>query len=543
MSSEAAFSDGALRYLLRHAVEPALAAELGVGELDGALTFRYMDADGEYRRRRPLDGSRTFQPPGRSLALWWPAGRPAAGADVLLCEGEPDALAALSALAVLNGRAPIKRPVVGAIPGTGTPVATIVDELRSAGAVTLAMDGDKAGRECALRLDPALRAAGLTVARIEPPLGKDLADLLVGSEDPGQTLAGLLADAPFSEAAADPAPPSTTWAPLPLADVIAGGAINEPPSILRRTDGPALIYPDGRIHSIHAEPEALKTFLALLAVQELTLLGRPVVFIDFEDSASSVVGRLLNMGVPADVIAAQLLYIRPDEPLSTAALADLDAAMERHPALAIVDGVTEAYNAQGLNPLDNVDIATWLDLLPRRITRAGIPVILLDHVVKDREQRGRYAIGGQHKLAGVDVAYSMRVIEPFARGREGRVSIKVEKDRPGRVREFAVDHQVALLRATSGPGGAVALTLEPPDGTAPVFRPTTLMERVSRAVEAEGGLSKRSIRTAVAGKSATVDLALDVLINEGYIEPRPDGRATRHYSTREFRAADLNVTP
>ncbi len=153
MSSEAAFSSAALRYLLRHAVEPAVAAELGVGELDGALTFAYQDADGEYRRRRPLDGSRTFQPPGRSLALWWPAGRPAAGADVLLCEGEPDALSALSALRSMNGHTPVEPPVVGAIPGTGTPVATIVDELRSAGTVTLALDGDKAGREFALRAD------------------------------------------------------------------------------------------------------------------------------------------------------------------------------------------------------------------------------------------------------------------------------------------------------------------------------------------------------------------------------------------------------
>jgi hypothetical protein len=254
----------------------------------------------------------------------------------------------------------------------------------------------------------------------------------------------------------------TTWAAIPLDPVLNGDHSEMPPSMLARTDGRCLLY-GGRVHAFHAEPEALKTWLALAACAECLRASERVGYIDFEDSATSIVQRLLSLGVDREEIAYGLAYIRPDEPLADAALRDLDVALEPARSLVIVDGVTEAFSRQGLNPLDNSDIATWLDVLPRRLVRSGAAVVLLDHVVKDKESRGRFAIGGQHKLAGIDVAYSLKVIEPFARGKDGAVAIRVEKDRPGRVREFAKDAQVATLRAISKPNGVVRIKLEPPE--------------------------------------------------------------------------------
>ena len=173
-------------------------------------------------------------------------------------------------------------------------------------------------------------------------------------------------------------------------------------------------------------------------------------------------------------------------------------------------------------------------------------MLLLDHVVKDRESRGRWPIGGQHKLAGIDVAYSLRLIEPFARGRTGRAAVKVEKDRPGRVREFAEDDQVAMVSATSHPDERVRIALEPPEPTTRgTFRPTVLMERASKAVEARPGLSVRSIRAAIRGaRNDTKDLAVELLVTEGYVGARPEGQARRHYSLRPYRAdEDPVATP
>jgi hypothetical protein len=38
-----------------------------------------------------------------------------------------------------------------------------------------------------------------------------------------------------------------------------------------------------------------------------------------------------------------------------------------------------------------------------------------------------------------------------------------------------------------------------------------------------------------------IDLALELLIAEGYVEPRPDGRATAHHSLRPFREGEVTA--
>lgn len=349
-----------------------------------------------------------------------------------------------------------------------------------------------------------------------------------------ETIAEMLRDA---RAAAAPKPPPTTWAPVGLERILAGEYVEPAPSILIRTDGRALLY-EGRVHAVNAEPEALKTWLALRACLECMQNFQRAMYVDFEDSPGGIVSRLLALGATADEVTSGFVYLRPDEPLVEPALKDLEAALELKPVLVVVDGVTEAFSRQGLNPLDNGDVATWLDVLPRRLVRTGAAVLLLDHVVKDREQRGRYAIGAQHKLAGVDVAYSMRVIEPFARGRDGLVAIKVEKDRPGSVREFAAGGQVALLRARSGEDGGVRIKLEPPEQQEGGFRPTRLMQHVSERLERDAGLGKRAVREAVSGRGETVDLALELLISEGYVEARPEGNRIRHFSVKPYREDD-----
>jgi hypothetical protein len=64
------------------------------------------------------------------------------------------------------------------------------------------------------------------------------------------------------------------------------------------------------------------------------------------------------------------------------------------------------------------------------------------------------------------------------------------------------------------------------------------MERASRAIETDAGLSKRAIRETVGGKAGAVDLGLELLIAEGFIEPRRDGQAIRHHSIRPYREMD-----
>ena len=169
------FSPAAKSYLDAHAVDLDLAWDLGVRSDRDDLVYPYETPKGELFKRRREAGGVTKQPKGEPLILWFPDGRPEPGADVLLCEGEGDALAALSAL---DGLA----LAVAALPGVSTPVERVTAELASANSVILALDGDDAGRKAADRLARALQPfVELRIIKLGD--GEDLASTLYAETD------------------------------------------------------------------------------------------------------------------------------------------------------------------------------------------------------------------------------------------------------------------------------------------------------------------------------------------------------------------------
>lgn len=353
--------------------------------------------------------------------------------------------------------------------------------------------------------------------------------------------------APTRLATADQGParpvPVTSWEPIPLEPIVSGimaGEIVGPvPSLMQRDDGVALLY-RGELHSIAAEPECGKSFVIQGETARLVSEGEDVVYLDFEDTPPSIVARLLALGAPAEALLSHLTLVHPEQALHPDALDALLAG--RTPALAVIDGVTEAMGLLGLEIASNDDIGKFRARLARPLAATGAAVVEIDHVVKDRESRGRYAIGGQHKLAGVAVAYSITPIQRPSRTRPGVLKLVVEKDRHGHVRAHEDSSRVvALARITPAEDGArVTVTLTPPDSVSDegTFRPTVLMERVSRAIEAHPGLSKRGIREGVKGKASAVDLALELLVTDGHVRPDQDGQAIRHHVVTPFREAD-----
>ncbi len=254
----------------------------------------------------------------------------------------------------------------------------------------------------------------------------------------------------------------TSWAPVDLSDAVAGRDLPAP-ALLERVDGHYLLY-RGRVHWFQGEPESCKTWLALLAATQVLIAGGWVLWLDFEDTETGVVARLRALGVPADIILARFVYTRPDEPLRsrdgfTRAIIDLNQLLKQRYDLAVVDGVTEAFTVEGLSYIDNGDVAIWMRLLPKRIAdRTGAAVACIDHLTKDREGQGRYAIGGQHKLAGVTgAAYKLEVRRRFKRSADGDpvdgvIAVTVVKDRPGSVQAHAAtDDAVATFKLISWP--------------------------------------------------------------------------------------------
>jgi hypothetical protein len=131
--------------------------------------------------------------------------------------------------------------------------------------------------------------------------------------------------------------------------------------------------------------------------------------------------------------------VRPEQALDIVGYTDLLALLTGRPALVVLDGVTEAMVLQGLDPLSNRDAALFSAQLPRRLARCGAAVLLLDHVPKDTDNRGRYAIGAVHKLNGLDGAqFLLENRVPFAVGATGRSSLLLSKDRGGQLRRHGV---------------------------------------------------------------------------------------------------------
>jgi hypothetical protein len=343
----------------------------------------------------------------------------------------------------------------------------------------------------------------------------------------------------LSENNHEPFTPSSTWWPINLAPIVAGlqaGEIVGPvPQLTPRTDGPCLLYP-GEIHSLAGEPETGKGWIALAAAAAVIANGGHVLYVDCEDAPASIVSRLLALGAPPDAILDRFTYIRPSDPFTTATLDALLA--KRTYTLAIIDGLSEAYTLLGLDPYSNVDAAKFLATLARPIADAGTAVLLIDHVVKAKDGRGRYALGAQHKLAGIAVAYSTDAIRTPSRTNAGLIKLKIEKDRHGHVRSHAIADVIALAHITpDNDGENVAVTLEPPDNSvndAGEFRPTVLMGRVWEYINDEPGASRNTIRDTVKGRGEWVDQALTLLITEGYIDRRKEGKSYAHYSLSDY---------
>lgn len=311
----------------------------------------------------------------------------------------------------------------------------------------------------------------------------------------------------------------SSWDEVDLGPILRGEVPDDVPTMWRRTDGVALLYP-GKVHAINAESESGKTWMALSACAEVMQQGEHTFFFDFEDSAASVVGRLVDLGVPVDVVEICFHYIRPDDPLTPETSETLVGSVSDVGAsLVVVDGVTEAMVLHGFSINNNDDAARFIGLLLRPLQRIGATVLVLDHVTKSKEHRDRFAIGAQHKLAGIDGAvYSATVVEPYGRGRTGTSKLEVAKDRPGHVRAVAEDgKRIGTFRLVPD-GDEVRPEVIPPDGGGDVGGGLSdeFLSRVSETLAAKGPFTQTKLEDAVEGNNMRLRLAANYLVDLGF---------------------------
>lgn len=335
--------------------------------------------------------------------------------------------------------------------------------------------------------------------------------------------------------------PGDSWRPLNLAAVVEGliaGTIDRPePSVGQLSDGRHLFYQPG-VNGIAGGPGAGKS----LAVQAVTVQhlrdGGHVLWVDHEDHEISTVARLLDLGGDGGHIVERFHYLHPDTGYSVAAEAALADALAGYDNLerflAVVDSVGESLALDGYNGNDDPDVTAWFARLPKQLANRGACVVVIDHIVKAVDTDGLWPIGSQRKLASITGAqYMLQPAKPFTKDMAGSARLVCAKDRHGhhargaRVADFNVEPDAGRINATfvaSAPGSE--------------FRPTFLMERISRYLEINPGATTRRIRDDVAGNHAAKAAALQLLVAEGHVEVVKVGQSHQHKISTPYRETD-----
>jgi len=216
---------------------------------------------------------------------------------------------------------------------------------------------------------------------------------------------------------------NASWGRVKLTDLVQGNRELLVPTLFQRTDGVCLLYP-GMVHSIHGEPESGKSLIMQAECVRLLNRNEEVLYLDFDADELSVVERLLDLDADPQSIDNHFDYRHPEtKPDSPQERQAWDEMLSSRYALVVIDGVTDALGIFGFSTKDNDDVARWIRNVPKLIAaRTGAAVVLTDHVTKESGNRGRWAIGGQAKMAGLTgAAYTAEVTAPLGRGLRGEV--------------------------------------------------------------------------------------------------------------------------
>jgi hypothetical protein len=281
-----------------------------------------------------------------------------------------------------------------------------------------------------------------------------------------------------------------------------------------------------------------KSLVALIVAVESVKAGGTVAILDVENGADEYARRLADILAARDPDGAlahgcqQRLHYHAWPQLSlTWTTEDWSDALVGTD-LAIFDSSRLALSGVGLAEDKADDYGKFVNALILPLIKAGAATIMLDNTGHGEQDRAR---GTSSKADLNEVVYALKAGAPFDRDRAGHLRLIRTRSRfSGLPRE---------LHVHLGANTYTAPVDVSPDGDRQErpFRPTVLMERVSLALQAEPGLSKRSIRTAVSGRAEWIDLALEILIAEGYVEDRRDGKANRHHSIKPYLEASAEA--
>jgi hypothetical protein len=342
-----------------------------------------------------------------------------------------------------------------------------------------------------------------------------------------------------------------SWRPASLSELVKGlqdGTVVPPqPTVGRLTDGSYWLYA-GATNGLAGESGCGKTWTALAAVKSELNDGNNVIYIDMENGPLGLVSRLLNLGVPADVIGdkSRFAYVRPNEAFRDDVRAVFWIFLELlQPTLVVLDSTGESMAMEGTDPNSDDAVAVWFQRFATPIADRGPAVLLLDHLPKS-DSGAASPIGSQRKraaISGVQFIQQVGKDMAFAKGRPGQARLTATKDRHGYFVTGESNITLTITPETSrGPSGVdAALGPDVNDEWAP----TRFMLAVSEYLKgAQGPQTTAAIKKGTKGKSETVLKGLQVLIASGYVSTSQGPRkSTLHELVKAYSLGDPYTVP
>ena len=339
----------------------------------------------------------------------------------------------------------------------------------------------------------ARRAAGIAPASQSRPA------LRIVPNEPGEHLA----------AAERVLGPWTDALPDDRLAVASGDLIPKPPPV----DLFGLFY-SGRLNLIAGAPDTGKSYFVLQAAAEAATAGR-VVWLDAEDSAAEFSARCLRLGCPELTTSDEVRRVNHSDWIA-AAPEHIEACWQWldggfGPGLIVVDSGTGSGSGDSLDQ--------WRAWTRGHLPPSGIGAILIEHVVKDPEQRHGQSAGSRGKLAAVrGMALVIDEIEGSAWApatdtsppRPGGFAAYVAKNKPGGG-GWARGDRLGVLHGDPQPDGTLVVTVQVGG------RAQSLIDAVARYVTDHPGHTTNAVVEALPGRKRDLSAAVRRAESDGLI--------------------------
>lgn len=325
-----------------------------------------------------------------------------------------------------------------------------------------------------------------------------------------------------------------------LTGLLEGTIVQETPQVAPVSETRSLFY-KASVNEIHGEPSVGKTnILAAAVIAELKCEGK-VLILDPEDTPAGFIQKIrsLSQDCPAVLDAireGKLFYLHnptPEEIILAQTWAE-----ENKPSLVALDGLAEALASEGLNEDVAGDVLKFFRSKIRPFAeKAGAAVLIADHVTKNGKA-GSWARGSGAKLGRYDgVSYEVKLGKAYSPTTPGFVKLVVSKDRKGGVGPKGT--HVANLHFEPAENGTETRweDVGPEAGERQEFRPEKVMEEILAFFRKRPGMAVPTsrLRECINARAQTIIQARDILVREGKLEMKIDGRReTYSLKTGEF---------